>query len=80
MASCAETLSRLLSRCVPVVEAEQATQTLATMDPTIAARRLRGGHKQVVSDALVIPFAVIVVHELRHRFPKMPFSHRHDAI
>jgi aminoglycoside N3'-acetyltransferase len=45
MPSSAQTLSRRQSRGVPVVEAEQATQTFATADATIAVRRLRGRYE-----------------------------------
>ena len=35
---------------------------------------------EFVSDALMIPFCVIVVHELSYEVPKVPFAQRHDAI
>jgi hypothetical protein len=35
---------------------------------------------EFVSDAPMIPFCVIVVHELSYEVPKVPFAQRHDAI
>jgi len=35
---------------------------------------------QLVSDALMIPFLAIVVHELSYEVPKVPLPQRHDAV
>jgi hypothetical protein len=35
---------------------------------------------QLVSDALMITFRVIVVHEFSYEVPKVPFAQRHNAV
>jgi hypothetical protein len=35
---------------------------------------------EFVPNTLVVPFGVIVFHEVANQLPEMPFAQRHDAI
>jgi hypothetical protein len=56
-----------------VVVTEESTKPLPPMNGTTGALRWRT-IKQLVAEALVVPFAVVVRHELGERPTKMPFA------
>ena len=62
-----------------MVIAKKSTQTLATVNGAAWARQ-PDAVDELIAEALMVAFAVIVPHKLREGMPQVPFTEQYEAV
>ena len=63
-----------------VIVLQQSTQSRTTSDRSVSASRCRDGEEQLVAEALMIPFMMVVLDELANRSAQRVLAHKNQSV